>query len=92
MSKWIHLNGGDEGLMIFFNRIHDVLSPGGTFVFEPQEWDGYHKAKRMDQVSRHSQKAFPSLNKCLSVDAKREWQQASIEAGELRGHFDKDRI
>ncbi|KAI0787050.1 Bin3-domain-containing protein [Irpex lacteus] len=48
VSKWVHLNGGDEGLLRFFCRVYTVLKPGGTFVFEPQEWDGYAKAKRMD--------------------------------------------
>ncbi len=50
ISKWIHLNGGDEGLMTFFRRVHKVLRSGGTFVLEPQEWDTYGKAKRMDPV------------------------------------------
>ncbi|KAI0089135.1 Bicoid-interacting protein 3-domain-containing protein [Irpex rosettiformis] len=50
VSKWIHLNGGDEGLMRFFRRVYAVLNRGGAFVFEPQEWDGYHKAKRMDPL------------------------------------------
>ncbi|KAF8970239.1 Bicoid-interacting protein 3-domain-containing protein [Flammula alnicola] len=49
VSKWIHLNGGDEGLKHFFQRVHDVLKPGGTFVLEPQSWESYAKAKRMDQ-------------------------------------------
>ncbi|KAI0356459.1 Bin3-domain-containing protein [Trametes cingulata] len=48
ISKWIHLNSGDEGLMKFFRRVHQVLKPGGTFVLEPQEWDTYAKARRMD--------------------------------------------
>ncbi|KAI0368060.1 Bin3-domain-containing protein [Pilatotrama ljubarskyi] len=48
VSKWIHLNGGDEGLVKFFRRVHRVLKPGGTFVLEPQEWETYAKAKRMD--------------------------------------------
>ncbi|KAI0722239.1 Bin3-domain-containing protein [Cerioporus squamosus] len=47
ISKWIHLNGGDEGLLRFFRRVHDVLRPGGTFILEPQEWETYAKAKRM---------------------------------------------
>lgn len=50
ISKWIHLNGGDEGLRTFFRRVHEVLKPGGTFILEPQEWDTYGKAKRMDPV------------------------------------------
>ncbi|GJE84271.1 S-adenosyl-L-methionine-dependent methyltransferase [Phanerochaete sordida] len=48
ISKWIHLNGGDEGLMRFFRRVHAVLRSGGVFVLEPQPWDTYGKAKRMD--------------------------------------------
>ncbi|EEB94405.1 hypothetical protein MPER_06784, partial [Moniliophthora perniciosa FA553] len=31
ISKWIHLNGGDEGLKRFFHRVHDVLRPGRFF-------------------------------------------------------------
>jgi len=49
LSKWIHLNSGDEGLKQFFHRVHSVLNPGGSFVFEPQPWDSYAKARRMDQ-------------------------------------------
>ncbi|KAH9850001.1 Bin3-domain-containing protein [Lenzites betulinus] len=48
ISKWIHLNCGDEGIVKFFERVHGVLSPGGTFVLEPQEWETYAKAKRTD--------------------------------------------
>ncbi|TCD69838.1 hypothetical protein EIP91_005915 [Steccherinum ochraceum] len=48
ISKWIHLNDGDDGLLRFFRRVHSVLTTGGTFVLEPQEWDTYAKAKRMD--------------------------------------------
>ncbi|KAL1734092.1 Bicoid-interacting protein 3-domain-containing protein [Schizophyllum commune] len=49
VSKWIHLNGGDDGLLALFRKVHSVLHPGGTFVLEPQPWDSYHKAKRMDK-------------------------------------------
>ncbi|KAJ3013410.1 hypothetical protein NUW54_g1606 [Trametes sanguinea] len=48
VSKWMHLNGGDEGIMTFFRRVYEVLEPGGIFVLEPQEWDTYAKARRMD--------------------------------------------
>lgn len=52
ISKWIHLNSGDEGLKTFFRRVHRVLRLGGTFILEPQEWDTYGKAKRTDTVRR----------------------------------------
>lgn len=51
ISKWIHLNGEDRGLMHFFGRVHSVLRVGGFFVLEPQEWESYHKARRMNPVS-----------------------------------------
>jgi hypothetical protein len=54
LSKWIHLNSGDQGLKQFFLRVHSVLNSGGSFVLEPQPWDSYAKARRMDQVSTHS--------------------------------------
>ncbi|KAF9523265.1 Bicoid-interacting protein 3-domain-containing protein [Crepidotus variabilis] len=49
ISKWIHLNDGDEGLEAFFRRVFGVLKSGGVFVLEPQPWDSYAKAKKMDQ-------------------------------------------
>ncbi|KAF8636044.1 hypothetical protein AX17_003839 [Amanita inopinata Kibby_2008] len=57
ISKWIHLNGGDDALVRFFRRVHDVLrQPGGTFVLEPQPWDTYAKAKRMSDALRENAK------------------------------------
>lgn len=56
ISKWIHLNGGDDGLIAFFRRVYSVLQPGGTFVLEPQDWGSYAKARRM-----HPVRGFPSL-------------------------------
>lgn len=50
VTKWIHLNEGDDGLRRFFERVHSVLQPGGLFILEPQEWETYAKAKRLDPV------------------------------------------
>ncbi|KAH9894442.1 Bin3-domain-containing protein [Cubamyces lactineus] len=58
ISKWIHLNGGDEGLLRFFRRVYQVLGPRGTFVLEPQEWDTYGKAKRMDPKLKENAKSL----------------------------------
>ncbi|KAI0774060.1 Bin3-domain-containing protein [Fomes fomentarius] len=56
VSKWIHLNDGDEGVLAFFRRVHQVLRPGGTFILEPQEWDTYNKARRMSSKLRENAK------------------------------------
>jgi len=50
ISKWIHLNAKDEGLRLFFRRVHHCLKMGGIFVLEPQPWDTYSKARRMSEV------------------------------------------
>jgi hypothetical protein len=50
ITKWIHLNGGDSALRMFFKKAFSVLNSGGTFVLEPQTWDSYAKSKRMDEV------------------------------------------
>ncbi|GJJ10547.1 hypothetical protein Clacol_004774 [Clathrus columnatus] len=50
ISKWIHLNKGDNGLKLFFQKVFDVLKPGGSFIIEPQPWNSYAKARRTDGV------------------------------------------
>ncbi|KAF8217752.1 Bin3-domain-containing protein [Mycena galopus ATCC 62051] len=52
ITKWIHLNGGDAALNTFFARVAAVLPSGGQFAVEPQAWDTYRKAKRMDKRLR----------------------------------------
>ncbi|KAF9442181.1 Bin3-domain-containing protein [Macrolepiota fuliginosa MF-IS2] len=49
VTKWIHLNQGDAGLVAFFRKIHRVLHDGGHLILEPQAWESYAKAKRMSE-------------------------------------------
>ncbi|KAI5120881.1 hypothetical protein M0805_002981 [Coniferiporia weirii] len=58
ITKWIHLNEGDEGLRKFFRRAYSVLKPGGAFILEPQEWETYSKAKRMDSRLKENAKGI----------------------------------
>ncbi|KAF8871251.1 Bicoid-interacting protein 3-domain-containing protein [Gymnopilus junonius] len=54
ISKWIHLNEGDDGLKRFFRRVYEVLKPAGTFVLEPQQWESYAKAKRLNHTLKEN--------------------------------------
>lgn len=53
MTKWIHLNRGDEGLQALFVAFHRALAPGGLLLLEPQPWSSYRAAAskvRRDQA------------------------------------------
>ncbi|KZT41542.1 Bin3-domain-containing protein [Sistotremastrum suecicum HHB10207 ss-3] len=58
ITKWIHLHGGDEGLLAFFRRVHNVLRRDGKFVLEPQPWEGYAKARKMSPILQENAKTL----------------------------------
>jgi len=43
VTKWVHLNQGDDGLKELFRVVYAMLGPGGRFVLEPQPWRSYKK-------------------------------------------------
>ncbi|RUS89335.1 hypothetical protein EGW08_002855 [Elysia chlorotica] len=47
ITKWIHLNNGDNGLKLFFRKIFRQLRPGGKLVLEPQPWSTYRKRAKL---------------------------------------------
>ncbi|KAF8838936.1 Bin3-domain-containing protein [Paxillus ammoniavirescens] len=58
ITKWIHLNHGDDGIKKFFIRVYSNLKQGGVFILEPQAWDTYGKARRMDQRLKDNAKGL----------------------------------
>ena len=47
LTKWIHLNWGDEGIKRFFRKVYLHLRPGGVFIVEPQPFTSYGKKKNV---------------------------------------------
>ncbi|KAL8128514.1 LOW QUALITY PROTEIN: hypothetical protein V2J09_017669 [Rumex salicifolius] len=62
VTKWVHLNWGDDGLLTFFAKIWRLLRPGGTFVVEPQPWKSYSSNRLVSETTsfnyKHT-KVFP---------------------------------
>lgn len=47
VTKWIHLNCGDDGLITLFVKIWRCLRPGGVLLLEPQPWSSYMKKRKV---------------------------------------------
>ncbi|KAL5729105.1 hypothetical protein ACHQM5_002102 [Ranunculus cassubicifolius] len=51
VTKWIHLNWGDDGLITLFTNIWKQLRPGGILVLEPQPWKSYQKNYQVSEIA-----------------------------------------
>ncbi|KAL2342543.1 hypothetical protein Fmac_003828 [Flemingia macrophylla] len=49
VSKWIHLNWGDDGLITLFAEAWKLLRPGGVFILEPQPWKSYESNRNVTE-------------------------------------------
>ncbi|KAM0884188.1 hypothetical protein ACQ4PT_031140 [Festuca glaucescens] len=54
VTKWIHLNWGDDGIITLFVKIWSLLRPGGIFIMEPQPWISYKKNRSVSEVAREN--------------------------------------
>lgn len=49
ITKWIHLNNGDEGIKRFFKKIYLNLNINGSLLLEPQSWTSYKKKAKLNK-------------------------------------------
>uniref|UniRef100_A0AC35GNW5 RNA methyltransferase n=1 Tax=Panagrolaimus sp. PS1159 TaxID=55785 RepID=A0AC35GNW5_9BILA len=57
ITKWVHLNWGDDGIKRFFRRAFKNLRPGGRLIVEPQDFITYWKrAKTVDELRENYKK------------------------------------
>ncbi|KAJ0495765.1 putative RNA methyltransferase bin3, bin3-type S-adenosyl-L-methionine binding protein [Helianthus annuus] len=51
VSKWIHLNWGDEGLITLLSKVWRLLKPDGVSILEPQPWKSYISCRQVSEVA-----------------------------------------
>eukprot|EP00850_Spirogloea_muscicola_P014194 SM000100S09421 [mRNA] locus=s100:281308:284866:- [translate_table: standard] len=54
VTKWIHLNWGDAGIIRFFAEIFRILRLNGVLVLEPQLWRSYEKKRDVSEVAKRN--------------------------------------
>jgi len=47
VTKWIHLNYGDDGIKFLFKRIFKQLRHNGILILESQPFNGYKKRSKL---------------------------------------------
>lgn len=52
VTKWIHFNWGDDGLITLFVKIWRLLRPGGILILEPQPWQSYTRKRMVSEIAK----------------------------------------
>uniref|UniRef100_A0A7N0V0H8 RNA methyltransferase n=1 Tax=Kalanchoe fedtschenkoi TaxID=63787 RepID=A0A7N0V0H8_KALFE len=71
VTKWIHLNWGDDGLITLFSKIWRLLQPGGILVLEPQPWTSYEKNRKVSEATATISRSimfYPNIFQELLLD------------------------
>ena len=58
VTKWVHINYGDRGLLTLFRRLHSYLQPGGRLLLGAQPWASYRGTSRVSADLRTAYEAI----------------------------------
>jgi 7SK snRNA methylphosphate capping enzyme len=47
VTKWVHLNGGDDALRALLFKAHEALRPGGHLLLVAQAWGSYARSRHL---------------------------------------------
>ncbi|ESQ43708.1 hypothetical protein EUTSA_v10027230mg, partial [Eutrema salsugineum] len=51
VTKWVHLNWGDDSLITLFSEIWRLFNPDGIFVMELQPWKSYENNRCVSETT-----------------------------------------
>lgn len=74
VTKWVHLNFGDDGIKFMFKRIFKQLHPNGILILEAQPFSNYKKRSKL---------TADILNNYKSIELKPEQFEAYLLSDEI---------